>query len=172
MELTIRLSTSLTPYGLSEERFAKTRTMRRSRALILAKLRTALGLVLLLAFTTFNVACEVDMTVTLDGNNPPTVSLAGSGNLMFFSVMEVLPENQHQSIQRSSDNNQLLWKIQPFKRCGGQNSVSSIYYVRNSSGRLQTGISRRRFFTSAFEQRQGFRSRGDSVQLKRRAHMV
>lgn len=79
------------------------------------KSRAVLTSSCLLVVILFHVACEVDMTVSLDGDNPPTFSLAGSGNLMFFSVMEVPPETQQQSIQRSSDNNRLLWKIEPSK---------------------------------------------------------
>lgn len=57
--------------------------------------------------------CETDMSVTTDGKNPPSFSFSGSGNLISFAVMEVPPENQKQTIQRSSDANLLLWEIEP-----------------------------------------------------------
>jgi hypothetical protein len=71
-----------------------------------------IALVLLTLIHT-QVGCEVDLSLAIDGRNPPRFSLAGSGNLISFGVMEVPPENQRQSIQRSSDANKLLWKIRP-----------------------------------------------------------
>ena len=59
------------------------------------------------------LACEVDMSIKIDGQNPPSFSLSGSGRLISFAVMEVPPENQTQTIQRSSDVNILLWEIEP-----------------------------------------------------------
>jgi hypothetical protein len=59
-------------------------------------------------------ACaEVDMKVAVNDRNPPTFALSGSGNLNFFLVMEVPPDNQTQTIQRESDRNIVLWKIHP-----------------------------------------------------------
>jgi hypothetical protein len=37
------------------------------------------------------------MTVAIDGKNPPAFDLSGSGNLNFFIVSEVAPENQEQT---------------------------------------------------------------------------
>jgi hypothetical protein len=71
----------------------------------------ALGLIALCLVTL--AACEVDMTVRIDGKNPPTFTLNGSGNLERFVVMEVPPENQTQTTQRESDRNILLWEIRP-----------------------------------------------------------
>jgi len=53
------------------------------------------------------------MTLAIDGKNPPTVTLSGSGNLRFFIVMEVPVDNQTQTIQRDSSRNIVLWKIHP-----------------------------------------------------------
>ncbi|HLA10130.1 MAG TPA: hypothetical protein VJ023_06015 [Pyrinomonadaceae bacterium] len=58
-------------------------------------------------------ACERDMRVSVDGRNPPTFKLSGSGNLISFVVMEVPPHNQTQKIQRESDRNTVLWRIRP-----------------------------------------------------------
>lgn len=59
------------------------------------------------------LGCERDMSIKADEKNPPSFLLSGSGNLMSFAVMEVPPENQTQTIQRSSDSNILLWEIEP-----------------------------------------------------------
>ena len=54
------------------------------------------------------------MTVAIDGKNPPTFYLSGSGNLDFFIVSEVAPKNQKQaSAQRDSDKDIVLWEIWP-----------------------------------------------------------
>ena len=59
-------------------------------------------------------ACEIDMTVAIDGKNPPTFDLYGSGNLDFFIVSEVAAENQKQtSAQRDPDKDTMLWEIWP-----------------------------------------------------------
>lgn len=68
--------------------------------------------VLFVAILTLS-ACEADMSIKIDGENPPSFSLSGSGRLISFAVMEVPPENQTQTIQRSSDVNILLWEIEP-----------------------------------------------------------
>lgn len=59
------------------------------------------------------LACEADMTIKIDGKNPPAFSLSGSGRLISFAVMEVPPENQIQTVQRGSDANTVLWEIEP-----------------------------------------------------------
>ncbi len=76
--------------------------------------RTSLMLILFLLFTvTLNACFERDLSIAIDGKNPPTFALSGSGNLNFFVLMEVPPENQKQTVQRSSDSNTILWKISP-----------------------------------------------------------
>jgi hypothetical protein len=70
---------------------------------------------LLLLTVTFLSACyEEDMTVSLDGRNPPTFSLSGSGDLVFFTVSEVAAENLTLlPAQRDGDKDTLLWQIWP-----------------------------------------------------------
>ena len=58
--------------------------------------------------------CEVDMTVAVDKRNPPTFKLSGSGDLIFFVVSEIAPENQRLfPAQRDSRKDILLWQIWP-----------------------------------------------------------
>ena len=59
------------------------------------------------------LACEEDTSIKIDGKNPPSFSLSGSGALISFGVTEVPPENQRQTIQRRSDVNIPLWFIEP-----------------------------------------------------------
>ena len=68
--------------------------------------------IFLLLIGTF-LACEVDMSIEIDGKNPPSFALSGSGGLISFGVTEVPPENQTQTIQRRSDVNIPLWSILP-----------------------------------------------------------
>lgn len=75
---------------------------------------TIFKLVVCLLFIVISSACfERDLSIAIDAKNPPTFNLSGSGNLNFFVVMEVPPENQRQTVQRSSDGNTILWKISP-----------------------------------------------------------
>lgn len=78
----------------------------------------------LIALTFLHVGCEVDMSIELDGSSPPSFSLTGTGNLIFFNVMEVPRENLEKSIQRSSDENTLLWKIRPLP--GAKDKIRSL----------------------------------------------
>lgn len=71
-----------------------------------------LRLTVFLVLLTF-LACEVDMSIEIDGKNPPSFSLSGSGGLISFGVTEVPPDNQTQRIQRKSDANLPLWSILP-----------------------------------------------------------
>src|SRR5207253_2234729 len=57
------------------------------------RIRPVLLVLVILVFVVFLLACEVDMTVAVDGKNPPTFKLSGSGNLISFLVMDVPPEN-------------------------------------------------------------------------------
>lgn len=52
-------------------------------------------------------SCERDMTLTLDGANPPTFKLSGSGRLIFFAVSEVPQERP------SKIDDPKLWEIRP-----------------------------------------------------------
>jgi len=73
------------------------------------------GAILLLLVVSMFIACyEEDMTITTDQRNPPTFKLSGSGNLAFFTVSEVVRENQHLTpFERDSDKNIVLWQIWP-----------------------------------------------------------
>lgn len=74
----------------------------------------AFQLVFLLAALVLLTACEIDMTVAVDGQNPPTFKLSGSGNLHFFLVSEVAPQNlRRPPIERNSDKDTVLWEIRP-----------------------------------------------------------
>ncbi len=57
---------------------------------------------------------EEDMKVSIDQQIPPTFSLTGSGNLVFFGVWEVASENHNRvPAQRDGDMDTLLWRIHP-----------------------------------------------------------
>lgn len=51
--------------------------------------------------------CERDMTIQIDGQNPPTFELDGNGELVFLLVTEVQPDNPRPS------GNPRLWEIRP-----------------------------------------------------------
>lgn len=72
-----------------------------------------LSLAFLLVAIFMLLACEVDMSIKIDRQNPPSFSLSGSGRLISFGVTEVPPENQTQTIQRRSDVNLPIWSIEP-----------------------------------------------------------
>lgn len=76
----------------------------------------------LASLLTSGSSCETDMKVSVNKNNPPTFTLSGSGNLNWFVVMEVPPENQIQTIQRESDRNVVIWRIRP----SGDNKISKM----------------------------------------------
>ncbi|HEY3040532.1 MAG TPA: hypothetical protein VGJ66_17475 [Pyrinomonadaceae bacterium] len=50
--------------------------------------------------------CERDMMLTMDGANPPTFKLSGSGRLIFFTVFEPVPG-------KPSINDPKMWEIRP-----------------------------------------------------------
>lgn len=76
--------------------------------------RPAIRTLILIASLGLILACEVDMSVAVDGKNPPTFKLSGSGNLHFFFVSEVAPENlKRLPIERNSDRDTALWEIWP-----------------------------------------------------------
>lgn len=60
-------------------------------------------------------ACfEEGMTLTLDGNAPPTFTMSGSGNLSFFTVIEIASKDQKlTSYERDPDKDKVLWEIWP-----------------------------------------------------------
>ena len=65
------------------------------------------GLILSLMLLVILTGCERSMTVTMDGVNPPSFQLSGSGRLVFFAVTEV-PEGR-----RSKINDPSMWEIRP-----------------------------------------------------------
>jgi hypothetical protein len=65
------------------------------------------GLVLSFLIIVVSTGCERDLSIKIDGKNPPTFSLSGSGNLVFLSVGEV-PDNK-QPLLGAPD----LWRIRP-----------------------------------------------------------
>jgi hypothetical protein len=77
------------------------------------------------------------MSIAVDGKNPPTFTLSGSGNLNFFLVMEVPPENQSQTVQRSSDANIVLWEIWPTTADKTISRISPITYGKVPQGFTQ-----------------------------------
>src|ERR1041385_6848428 len=83
------------------------------------------------------LACEVDMSISIDGKNPPSFSLTGSGKLISFGVTEVLPSNQKQTIQRRSDTNVPLWSIVPVTADSSIRRLSAITYGKVPAGFAQ-----------------------------------
>jgi len=77
------------------------------------------------------------MTVKTDEKNPPSFSLSGSGRLISFAVMEVPPENQSQTIQRSSDANIVLWEIEPTNADNSIRRLPEITYGKLPPGFTQ-----------------------------------
>ena len=65
------------------------------------------GLVLSLLMMVGTTGCERDMHIKIDGKNPPTFTLSGSGNLVFLSLGEVY--NNKPPLLGAPD----LWKIRP-----------------------------------------------------------
>lgn len=62
-----------------------------------------IGLMILVTLT----GCERSMTVTMDGANPPTFELSGSGRLIFFGVSEV-PQGRPSKLDDPK-----MWEIRP-----------------------------------------------------------
>ena len=86
------------------------------KSLSLANSSLSVTTLLLLAAFVFSSCYEEDMTVSIDERNPPTFKLSGSGNLAFFGVWEVAPENQHRRPSgRDGDKDTILWQIWPNK---------------------------------------------------------
>jgi hypothetical protein len=64
--------------------------------------RLIVGLIIAVTLT----GCERDMTLTMDGANPPTFKLSGSGRLIFFTVYEPVQG-------RPSIDDPVMWEIRP-----------------------------------------------------------
>jgi hypothetical protein len=69
----------------------------------------------LLVCVSLLVSCtyEENTKVSIDGKNPPTFRLTGSGHQMFFVVSEIPPENRVPSARQNPDRNTELWEIVP-----------------------------------------------------------
>jgi hypothetical protein len=65
------------------------------------------GLVLSLLILLATTGCERDMRIRIDGKNPPTFTLSGSGNIVFLYVMKV-PANRLPTVEDPK-----LWEIHP-----------------------------------------------------------
>jgi hypothetical protein len=74
------------------------------------------GLVPSLLILVITTGCERDMRIKIDGKNPPTFTLSGSGNLVFLSLGEV--HNNNPPPLGVPD----LWKIRP----NGNNKISKL----------------------------------------------
>ena len=74
----------------------------------------AKAVVLLLSVSMFISCYEEDMTVKVGGGITPTFNLKGSGQLVFFNVTEVDPENVNRvPFERDSREDKILWQIAP-----------------------------------------------------------
>ena len=51
--------------------------------------------------------CEQDLRIEIDGRNPPTFKLTGSGKLVFLQISEVPPD------RKTASGNLKLWEIRP-----------------------------------------------------------
>lgn len=74
------------------------------------------GMVVSFLILVVSSVCERDMRVKIDGKNPPTFELSGSGNLIFLVLTEI--HNNKPSLLGAPE----LWKIQP----SGENRVSKL----------------------------------------------
>src|SRR6266511_2370989 len=92
----------------------KTRSAGNSNSLWGSIATPILTLIVLFAALASSGCFEEDMTISLDERLPPTFRLSGSGNLIFFSVSEVSPDDQHRvPIERSSNDIRIIWQIVP-----------------------------------------------------------
>lgn len=82
-------------------------------------------MILLLGAVLFWTGCyEEDMKVFVNQHVPPTFTLSGSGNLAFFSVSEVAPENQVRvPFERNGDKDIILWQIWPNRLSPGEKVI-------------------------------------------------
>jgi len=69
---------------------------------------------IILASLLCSAACEIDTSISINENVPPTFSFSGSGYMTFFIVKEIAPENQNVSdVEQNSDRNNVIWWIWP-----------------------------------------------------------
>ena len=67
------------------------------------------------------IACEIDTTVQLDGNNPPTFKVSGSGGINFLRVVDLTDCN------KSFLDCPVVWQIDP---SGGQIRIADLPSIR------------------------------------------
>lgn len=90
---------------------------------------------LLISLLLFSVSCERRTEVKLEGGNPPSFVLSGSGNLVEFSVGVV---NQDKTLPPSK-RSQIMWKVVPNTRDGERvEMIRHVVYGKLPDGYRQT----------------------------------
>jgi hypothetical protein len=74
------------------------------------------GMILSFLILVVTTGCERDTQIKIDGKNPPTFTLSGSGSLIFLSLVEV--HDNRPPLLGAPD----LWKIRPV----GNNKISRL----------------------------------------------
>jgi hypothetical protein len=73
------------------------------------------------------LACERDTKVSIDGKVPPTFHMIGSGQIVFFVVTEIAPDNQKLApAQRDSRKDTVLWKIAPDNLSSNDKNITQL----------------------------------------------
>ena len=94
---------------------------------------------LLIPFLLFCVTCERRTEVKLEGGNPPTFVLSGSGNLVELSTGMVIQDKTLPPSKRS----QIMWKIVPTSRDGEEvEAIARVTYGTMPKGYKQTLLTR------------------------------
>lgn len=91
-----------------------------------------IGFLVALLFSSFLIACERDLSIQVDNQNPPTFRLTGSGRLVFFVVFEVHPDRP------SVPEDPALWEIKPIGEKIRTSELPPITYGLVPSGFVQT----------------------------------
>ena len=102
-------------------------------------LRTALTLSAILALCVF-WGCEVDTRIKIDGANPPTFHLTGSGYLTFFTVTEIASENVNVAdVEQDRTKNKTIWEVWPSEPSATRiREMPPITYGKTPTGFHQT----------------------------------
>jgi hypothetical protein len=92
-----------------------------------------LNSIIFLSIVSF-IGCEINTRVTVDGNNPPTFKLSGTGGIYFLRVVEL--SSQEQSVSDGT----ILWEIKPDPELHGTaaSQLPPITYGKVPSGFTQT----------------------------------
>jgi len=93
---------------------------------------TRIGFLVALILSIFVIACERDLSIQVDNQNPPTFKLKGSGRLVFFTVFEVHPD--HPPVL----GDPTLWEIKPIGETMKISELRSITYGVVPTGFVQT----------------------------------